>query len=100
MRCVVGTILAVMADLAGPPKVLVSPRIRTIRYICHGDKRSVSRRIAETKMSRKLNACVEAINFFLSIESAKAPPNRVAGICEKSWTMPISPNIKPEPVSW
>ena len=39
------------------------------------------------------------ISFLRSIESAKAPPKRVAGIWATSWTIPRRPSITPDPVS-
>ena len=70
IRCDSGTTLAVMADLAGPPRVLVMPSIPTIENIWTGLKLSVINKIVAMLIKIKLNDCVTAINRFLSIQSA------------------------------
>ena len=75
-----GTTLAVIADRAGPPIVLVTPSTATIAYMCQGFKESVTNRIVASVIKKKLKHWVRHINFFLSNWSAKAPPNSVAGI--------------------
>lgn len=80
IRCDSGTTLAVIADLAGPPRVLVTPSIPTIENICTGLKLSVINKIVAMLIKIKLNDCVTEINRFLLIQSAKEPPNNMAGI--------------------
>ena len=99
IRCDSGTTLAVIADLAGPPRVLVTPSIPTIENICTGLKLSVINKIVAMLIKIKLNDCVTEINRFLLIQSAKEPPNNMAGIWTANCTIPINPSCMPEPVS-
>lgn len=49
-----GTTLAVIAERAGPPIVLVTPSIATIAYMCQGFKESVINRIVARAIKKKL----------------------------------------------
>ena len=80
IRCEAGTIFAVIAERAGPPKVLVRPSTNTIPYICQGRSCPIRSKIVDIEIRMKLKPCVKEISFFLFIESAKAPPKSVAGI--------------------
>ena len=53
-RWEVGTTLAVIAERAGPPIVLVTPSIATIAYMCQGFKESVINRIVARAIKKKL----------------------------------------------
>ena len=99
IKCDPGTTFAVIADLAGPPMVLVMPSTPTIENICTGLKLSVISKTVAIVIRMKLNDCVTAINFFLSIQSANDPPNKMAGIWTANCTIPINPSCRPEPVS-
>ena len=98
-RWEVGTTLAVIAERAGPPIVLVTPSIATIAYMCQGFKESLINRIAARVMKKKLKHWVIDISFLRSNWSANAPPNNVAGIWTASCTNPSNPSCIPEPVS-
>ena len=54
IKCDVGTTLAVTADRAGPPRVLVNPSMSTIAYMCQVLRVLVTKRMVAIVIRMKL----------------------------------------------
>ena len=93
-----GTTLAVRADLAGLPNILVADKIPVITYICHISRIPIVSNIAIVPIRKKLKNCVIEIIFFLSNLSANTPPYRLAGILTASSINPRYAKVDPNPV--